>query len=350
MSENPIEKLMNPASIAIVGASNNFTTMGTLQCMNLITNGFPGEVLPIHPQEKTVLGKKAYLSIAELPYAPDLGVLVVPTRLVPGMVEEFGRLGTRHMVIVTAGFRETGEEGRVLEKILIEKARQYGIRFLGPNCLGIVNTHLPLNITVGPIQDYRGKLGIASQSGTYIAQVVSYLHKNGIVMSKAISVGNEADITIIDCLEYLGSDESTKAIGLYIEGIKNASRFLEVAGNVSRIKPIVAQYAGGTEAGARSGSSHTGAMAGPGHLYEALFAQAGIISVGTIEEVFKTGWALASQPKLKGRRIAVLTNSGGPGTAISNTCNQVGLDVPEFSPELQKKISRLLPPHGSTRN
>jgi acetyltransferase len=350
MAGNPIEKLMNPATIAIAGASNTFTTMGTIQCLNLIKDGFPGEILPIHPKEKIVLGKKAYQRISALPYAPDIAVLVVPTRLIPEMVEDFGKLGTRYIIIVTAGFRETGEEGRALEKVLIEKARQYGIRFLGPNCLGIVNTHLPMNITVGPIQDYNGKLGLASQSGTYIAQVVSYLHKNGIVMSKAISVGNEADITIIDCLEYLGQDETTKAIGLYIEGIKDASRFLEVARNVSRVKPIIAQYVGGTEAGARSGSSHTGAMAGPGHLYEALFKQAGIISVESIEDVYKIGWALATQPKIKGRRIAVLTNSGGPGTGIATTCNRVGLEVPEFSTNLQERISKFLPSHASARN
>jgi len=349
-SGNPIDKLMNPASIAIVGASNTFTTMGTIQCLNLITNGFSGELMPVHPKEDTVLGKKAYRKISDLPYAPDVGVLVVPTRLVPSMVDEFGRLGTRYLMIVTAGFRETGDGGKELEKELVETARQHGIRFLGPNCLGIVNTHLPLNITVGPIQDYNGKLGMASQSGTYVAQVVSYLHKNGIALSKAISVGNEADITIIDCLEHLGSDEETKAIGLYIEGIKDIRRFLEVARKVAGKKPVVAQYVGGTEAGARSGSSHTGALAGPAALYEGLFEQAGILSVESIEDVYKIGWALATQPGLRGRRIAVLTNSGGPGTGISNTCNKVGLEVPEFSSELQQKIARHLPSHASARN
>lgn len=349
-SSNPIACLMNPSSVAFVGASNKFTTMGTLQCMNLIACGYPGEVLPVHPTEPTVLGKKAYRTIADLPGAPDLAVLVVPTRLVLDMVEEFGRLGTRYIVIITAGFRETGTNGHAMERKLVERARHYGIRFLGPNCLGIVNTHLPLNITVGPVQDYGGSLGLASQSGTYVAQVVSYLHKNGIALSKAISVGNEADINLIDCLEYLGEDEHTRAIGLYIEGIRDASRFLEVASRVSRVKPIVAQYVGGTEAGARSGSSHTGAMAGPSHLYEALFEQAGVIGVDSIEDVYKTGWALATQPPLKGRRIAVLTNSGGPGTGIANTCNRLGLEVPELSQAVQDKVGALLPGHASARN
>ena len=350
MVDNPLDKMMNPASIAFAGASNTFTTMGTIQCMNLITGGFPGEVLPIHPRETVVLGRKAYRNVAELPHAPDMGVLVVPTRLVPDMVEEFGKIGTRNLVIITAGFRETGEHGGELEKDLAERARRYGIRFLGPNCLGIVNTQLPLNLTVAPIQDLDGCLGLASQSGTYIAQVVSYLHRNGIALSKAISVGNETDISLIDCIEYLGADEHTRAIGLYIEGIRDARRFLEVASRVSRIKPIVAQYVGGSEAGARSGSSHTGAMAGPAHLYEALFEQAGVISVDTIEEVYKVGWALATQPPLSGRRVAVLTNSGGPGTAIAHTCSREGLEVPEFSDDIQKQVAGLLPGHASARN
>jgi acetyltransferase len=251
--QNPLNKIMAPASIAIVGASNNPTKMGTIQCLNLINSGFQGDILPVHPKEGIVLEKKAYPLIKELPYAPELAVLVVPTGLVPGMLEAFGEIGTRYAVIITAGFKETGEKGRALEDRVKEIAKRFSIRFLGPNCLGIINTWLPLNMTVMPVADHRGKLSIASQSGTYVAQTLPYLHKHGIALSKAISVGNEADIDIVDCLEYLGDDESTKAIGLYIEGIRRAARFLEVARKISRRKPIVAQYVGGTEAGARSG-------------------------------------------------------------------------------------------------
>ncbi|MEN6472440.1 MAG: acetate--CoA ligase family protein [Syntrophaceae bacterium] len=347
---NPLQSIMAPSSIAIVGASNNATKMGTIQCLNLIHSGFKGDILPVHPKEKIVLGKTAYQSIEKLPYAPELAVLVVPTALVPGMLEHFGRLGTRFAVIITAGFKETGGKGLALEEEVNRIAEEYGIRFLGPNCLGIINTWLPLNMTVTPVADHQGKLSLASQSGTYVAQTLPYLHRHGIALSKAISVGNEANIDIVDCLEYLGADESTKAIGLYIEGIRRASRFLEVARAVSRKKPIVAQYVGGTEAGARSGSSHTGAMAGPDYVYDGLFEQAGIIRVDTIEEVYKIGWALASQPPLKGKRIAILTNSGGPGTAMAMTCNKYGLEVPEFSPQVQAKVAKHIPGHASPRN
>ncbi len=350
MAAGPLETILNPSSIALAGASNNMSKMGTIQMLNLIDSGFPGEIMPVHPRESVVLGKKAYPAIADLPYAPDLAILVVPTALVPGMLEDFGKLGTRHAIIITAGFKETGEEGMGLERRIIEIARNHGIRFLGPNCLGIVNTHLPLNVTVAPILGYGGGLSLASQSGTYIAQTVHFLRRNGIVLGTAVSVGNEADIDITDCLEYLGQDEYTKAIGLYIEGIRDAGRFLRVARRVSRDKPIVAQYVGGTEAGARSGSSHTGAIAGPDYIYDGLFEQAGIIRVDTIEEVYRFGWALATQPPLRGPRIAVLTNSGGPGSGIATTLNAAGLEVPEFSDTVREQVSQFLPGHASARN
>jgi acetate---CoA ligase (ADP-forming) len=350
MSDNPLHKIMSPESIAIAGASNNPSKMGTIQCMNLLNSGFSGEVIPIHPKEKIVLGRKAYQNISDLPYAPELAILVVPTSLVANMLEEFGKKGTRHAVIISAGFRETGSIGKQLEERIKSIAKSYSMRFLGPNCLGIINTWLPLNITVVPVGNHKGSFSLVSQSGTYVAQTLPYLRKLGIAIDKAISVGNEANIDLVDCLEYIGEDKTTKAIGLYIEGIKRPEVFLETARRVTRKKPIVAQYVGGSEAGARSGSSHTGALAGPDYIYDAIFEQAGIIRVDTIEEVYKTGWALAAQPGLKGRKIAILTNSGGPGTAIANTCNHNGLEVPEFSKDLQHAVAKFIPGHASPRN
>ena len=341
---------MNPSSIAFVGASNNFSKMGSLQCLNLIHSGFSGDILPVHPKEETVLGKKAYHFISDLPYAPDLAVLVVPTGLVPDMLEDFGKLGTKHAVIISGGFKETGKAGQDLENRISDIARRYEMRFVGPNCVGIINTQLPLNMTIVPVQDYNGKLGIASQSGTYVTQTLPYLHKQGITISKAISIGNGTSIDIVDCLKYLGDDEQTTAIALYIEGIKRAGDFLEVAREISARKPIVAQYVGGTEAGARAVSSHTGSMAGPDYVYDGLFKQAGIIRVDTIEAVYGIGWTLASQPPLKGTHIGILTNSGGPGTGIATTCNKHGLEIPEFSSEVQKKIRKFIPRHASAMN
>ncbi|MBW2595943.1 MAG: acetate--CoA ligase family protein [Deltaproteobacteria bacterium] len=350
MSSSPLHAIMNPSSIAFVGASNNFAKMGTMQCLSLIHNGFPGDVLPVHPKEEIVLGKKAYPLISDLPYAPDLAVLVVPTGLVPDMLEDFGKLGTKYAVIISGGFRETGEGGRYLEGRISDIAQRYGMRFIGPNCVGIINTQLPLNLTVASFQDYNGKLGIASQSGTYVTQTLPYLHKHGITISKAISVGNGTSIDIVECLKYLGDDEQTTAIALYIEGISRAGDFLEVAREISARKPIVAQYVGGTKAGARAGLSHTGAMSGPDYVYDGLFEQAGIIRVDTIEDVYKIGWTLASQPPLEGPNIGILTNSGGPGTGIATTCNRHGLEIPEFSDKVQKKVKQFIPGHASAMN
>lgn len=350
MNNNPLNQLMNPKSIATVGAGNNPMKMGAIQALSIVKDGFPGKIYPIHPTEKNVFGYKAYSSAFDLPEAPDLVMFVLPAPLVVQILEDFGKIGTRRAIVITAGFRETGPEGQLLEEQLKEVAARYKIRFLGPNCMGIVNSAIPLNVTVAPLVGPPGLLGMASQSGTYITQTLPYLRRRGIRFSKAVSVGNEGDIDIVDALEYLGADEQTKAIALYIEGLKDSSRFLSAARHITPHKPVVAQYVGGSAAGARAGSSHTGAMAGPDYLYEGLFRQAGIIRVHSVEELYNQGWVLATQPRLKGRRIAVLTNSGGPGTAMAHTCNEGGLEVPTFSAGLQAEIQKHIPPHGSTAN
>jgi acetyltransferase len=348
--ENPLRRLMNPTSIATAGAGNNPAKMGTMQALSIIKDGYQGKFYPIHPTDGTVLGHKAYPSALNLPEAPDLALIVVPPKQVIPILEDFGRIGTRRAVIITAGFRETGPEGRSMEARLKETADRYGIRFLGPNCMGMLNTQLSLNLTVANLTGKPGSLGMASQSGTYVTQTLAYLRKRGIRFSKAISVGNEANIDIVDALEYLGEDEHTRAIILYIEGIRDGRRFIEVAQKITPHKPVLAQYVGGTGAGARAGLSHTGAMAGPDFLYEGIFKQAGVIRVHTIEDLYSHGWAMAAQPPLRGRRIGVVTNSGGPGTAISHHADLGGLDVPRFSDDLQGRIRPLIQGHASSAN
>ncbi|MFH1081294.1 MAG: acetate--CoA ligase family protein [Pseudomonadota bacterium] len=348
--ENPLHLLMNPKSVAIAGAGNNPSKMGTLQALSIIKDGYQGKFYPVHPTDGMVLGHKAYASPLDLPEPPDLAILVVPTKQVIPVLEDFGRIGTRRAIIITAGFRETGAEGRVMEDRLKEIASRYGIRFLGPNCIGMLNTQLSLNLTVANLTGKPGMLGMASQSGTYVTQTLAYLRKKSIRFSKAISVGNEANINIIDALEYLGEDEHTKAIILYVEGIRDGRRFIEVARKITPRKPVLAQYVGGSGAGARAGMSHTGAMAGPDFLYDGIFKQAGVIRVHSIEDLYGHGWAMAAQPPLRGHRIGVVTNSGGPGTAISHNADQGGLDVPRFSGELQGRIRPLIQGHASGVN
>ncbi len=350
MTENPLHLLMNPQSIAIVGANNNPTKMGTVQALSILKDGYQGEVLLIHPTEKTVLGLKAYASPEDLPEVPDLAILIVPIKSIIPLIESFGKIGTKRAIIVTAGFRETGSAGQAIENELNNVARRYSLRFVGPNCLGVINSQISLNTTVLTVEHKPGFLGFASQSGTYVTQSLQVLRKRGFRFSKAISLGNEANINMVDALEYLGEDEQTKAIILYIEGIRDGKRFVEVARKITPRKPILAQYVGGSASGARAGMSHTGAMAGPDFLYDGIFKQAGIIRVHSVEDLYANGWTLATQPPLKGNRVGIMTNSGGPSTTIAYLCDSVGLHVPRFSDRLQKEIRSHIEPHASAAN
>ena len=350
MALNPLHNILSPNSIAVAGASNTPAKMGTILYLNLIHGGFNGEVLLVHPNQEFIFGKKAYVSPEKLPYTPDLAILIVPSRYVVNLLEDFGKIGTRYAIVVSAGFGETGKSGKTLESEMISVVKDYGMRLIGPNCLGVINTSHPLNTTVVPLQDKPGHLSLVSQSGTYITQTLPYLKHRGVRIAKAISIGNEADIDFCDCLEYLSDDQDTRCIGLYIESIKKVERFLQVSRETTRKKPIIAQYVGGTSAGARAGKSHTGAMAGPAYLYESLFKQAGIIQVNTIEDVFMSGNVLALSPVPAGKRIGILTNSGGPGTGMATTTEALGLEVPEFSENLQKKLEKFLPGYAGSRN
>lgn len=350
MPENPLHLLLHPRSIATAGAGNNPLKMGTLQALSILKDGWQGAFYPVHPTEKTVLGHRAYASPLDLPEAPDLAMLIVPTPQVLPLFEQFARIGTKRAVVVSAGFKETGEAGKRLEGRLNEIAAAAGMRFLGPNCVGFVNTAASLNATIAVMEGRPGLLGLASQSGTYVTQTLAYLRERGIRFSKAVSCGNEANIDITDVMEYLGQDEQTRAIILYVEGIRDGRRFIETAQRITPVKPILAQYVGGSAAGARAGLSHTGAMSGPDDLYDGIFRQAGIIRCHSIEELYAHGWVHATQPPLKGTRIGVVTNSGGPGTAISHNADRGGLMIPVFSEALRNTIGKLIPGHASSAN
>ncbi len=348
MKQHPVESLLHPESIALMGATNNPTKMGMLPCLSILQGGFKGRFYPVSRKEEAVLGAQAYPSVTELPETPDLGIIIIPTQYVIDAVAEFGRKGTKNLVIVSSGFREAGDDD--LEGKLNQTAEEYGIRFIGPNCLGIINTDISLNTSGISVDNSPGPLGFLSHSGTYVAQTAAYREKHGIRFSKAISLGNGTNVGMTEALEYLGEDRQTKAVALYMEGIGDGKEFIEVARRVSEKKPVIAHYAGGSSVGARSGSSHTGAMAGPDHLYEGIFRQAGIIRVHSIEDLYMHGMALATQPPLRGKRIAVVTNSGGPGTSMANHLSQEGLDVPEFSPGLKKDIRQHIFEYASGSN
>jgi len=350
LEDHPLYTIMHPRSVAIVGASNDFSKMGTIQLMNLVAGSYPGKIYPIHPKEETVFGLKAYRNGRELPEPVDLAILTIPTAAVPAVLKDLGERGVKRAIVISGGFKEVGERGKELETEILSIARQYGIRFLGPNCIGVIHPSFHLNPTMYPYLHQFGGVGIASQSGTYVTQILPYLAKLQIGFSQAFSVGNGADLDLVDCLEYLAEDPETKAIAVYIEGIKRPRDFIQAASKASRAKPVVALYVGGTEAGSRSAASHTGSISGPDHLYDALFRQAGVIRAGTVEDLFEWAGALSLQPIPKGRNMAILTHSGGPASSLADACNRRGLKVPLFSARLQARIKELLPSTGSFRN
>jgi len=349
MAESPLKKILEPESVAFLGASNNINTMGTFQLFNVLEK-FDGRVYPVHPTEKEILGRKVFSSISDLPEVVDVVVMVLPTRLVPKILEECGKKGIKHATIVSGGFLETGEDGAELQEKIVEIAEKYGIRFTGPNCIGVCNPVDGYNNTWFSYDYEPGPIGLISQSGTYTCHTFNHINNLGSGFSKAISVGNEASIDLVDCMEYFEQDPHTKCIAMYIEGIRRGREFIRVARRVSRKKPVVALYVGGTEAGARAGASHTAVVAGPDELYEGVFRQAGVLRARNFEELFDWAIALSVQPPMPGDNTVVVTNSGGPGASLSDAAEREGLAVPQLPDDIRDRLGKHIPATGSTRN
>ncbi|MBN2123112.1 MAG: CoA-binding protein [Deltaproteobacteria bacterium] len=350
IEQSPLYPIANPRHIAIFGASNQASSMGTGHLHSLRELGFPGTIYPVHPREKEVQGLKAYASVLDLPEVPDLALLVLPTRIVPGIIDECGRKGIRHAIVVSGGFKEVGGEGVRLEEELRASARKHGIRFLGPNCIGVANPHRRLNTTFFDFDGKPGFIGMASQSGSFVTQMFSYLARHDMGFSTGFSVGNEADIDILDAMEYLGACPHTRVIALYIEGIRRGRAFLELARSIVPEKPIVALYVGGSGSGKRASLSHTGAMAGPDGIYEGAFHQGGILRASSITEMFDFCRVLGALPSPGGDRVAVQTHSGGPGAVAADACGRAGLRLPPLSPSTLEKLASLVPVTGSVDN
>ena len=350
ITDSPLYPMLHPKSIAICGASNSVASMGTVLLLSLQSLGFEGPIYPVHPREKRVKGLTAYPSVLDLPEPPDLAILVVPTHTSVRVLDECGRKGIKYVVVVTAGFREVGGQGIEQEKELKAVAEKYGISFLGPNCIGLANPYHNLNTTFMEYEGRPGFVGMASQSGSFVTQMFNYICKFNIGFSAAVSVGNEAQIDIVDCMEYLGACPHTRVIGLYIEGINRGRAFVETARSIVPEKPIVALYVGGTAAGKRAAFSHTGAMAGPDRLYEGIFRQSGVIRVHSVTELFDACWVLGSMPVPRGNRLVIQTHSGGPGAVAADSCGRLGLDLPSLSEETTEKLAAFVPHTASVHN
>lgn len=355
-------KILNPESIAIFGANNNFlTTMGSMQLRNIREGGFKGTIYPIHPRLDEVQGFKAYKSVLDLPETPDLAFIILPPKIVPEVMQECGEKGIKQLIITSGGFREVGEDGMELSQKVNQLANKYGMRFVGPNCLGIYNgwydpDNFKSHFNTMWIYETpeRGNISVISQSGTIACHIFWHCQDWGVKVGKSLSIGNELNIDLVDYLNFLKDDPQTQVIGLYIEEIKRGREFIDLVKKITPNKPIVAIYAGGTEAAERSIMSHTGAIGGNQSIYDAVFKEAGIISTTSMNDFLYYLRTLSFAQKydvfMKGNKVAIVTDSGGSGSMMTKTAEQFGLIVPKFSETLQKEIGEYIPPTASALN
>jgi acetyl coenzyme A synthetase (ADP forming)-like protein len=345
-----LEKFFNPQSIAIIGASRQKGKVGYEILSNIVAAGYEGEIFPINPKADTIEGLRCYPDLQSVGKAPDLVIIIVPARLVPALMQQCVKVGAKSVIIITAGFKEVGEEGRELEKQVVQIAKQAGIRIIGPNCLGVIAPANKLNASFAGDLPAPGVIGYLSQSGALLAAILDMANANSIGFSKLVSIGNKADVDELDVIEALASDLQTKVIAGYLESISNGNQFVREVEQISHDKPILLIKAGGTEAGAKAASSHTGSLAGAEAAYESAFERAGIIRCSSIRQQFDYAQAFASQPLPAGPRVAVITNAGGPGIMAADTIEQQGLTFAKLTDETIEKLASRLPPAANLYN
>ena len=347
-----LRPFFQPSSVAVVGVSRNPDNIGTRILKAILGAGFKGPVYPVNPKADSLSKLKAYPSLPALPETPDLVVVAVPADGVNSVIDDCAARGARAAIVITAGFAEVGAEGRERQQQLLEKIRGHGMRMIGPNCLGILNTdpRVRLNASFAPDFPPEGNVAFCSQSGALGLAVISLAGERGLGLASFVSVGNKADISGNDLLQYWEEDPRIRVILLYLESFGNPRRFARIAKRVGRYKPIVVVKAGRTGAGRRAAGSHTAALAADDVATVALFHQTGVIRADTLGEMFDLATALSSQPLPKGRRVAVLTNAGGLGILCADACEANGLAVQELGDETQRRLSEFLPPAASVGN
>jgi len=347
-----LDSLFRPHSIAVVGASRRPDTIGYQIVDNLLRHGYTGVVYPVNPRARSVHSIPAFPSVSAIPGEVDLAVVVVPKDLVPAVVEDCGTKGVDALVVISAGFKEVGAEGAQREARLAEQTRGFGMRVVGPNCMGILSTDLAvsMNATFAPSMPPSGPLSFMSQSGAMGVTILDYAAEYGIGIHHFVSVGNKIDVSGNDLVEYWRDDPGTKVILMYLENFGNPRRFTKLARAVSRSKPIVVVKSGRTKAGARAAASHTGALAGVDVAIDALLAQCGVLRADSVQELFDIAMALEDQPIPAGNRVAIVTNAGGPGIMIADACESEGLEVVELSPDTQTRLREVFPAEASVRN
>ena len=349
-----LRELFSPRSIAVIGASNRENSVGATLFRNVLRGGYQGAVYPVNPSWTSVSGVRCYPTVDKLPESPELGVVIVPAAGVPRTVEQLGRAGAKGVIIISAGFREVGGAGAELEAQVVKVARRYRMSVVGPNCFGLLNTDpaVGLNATFSDDLPRRGNIAFVSQSGALCAGILEYGNAERIGFSRFVSVGNRAGVDENDILRSLGEDSATAVILLYVESLANGRRFLEVAREVTEIKPVLVIKSGRTVAGERAAVSHTGSLArsGQDQLFDALFQQSGVLRLESIGDLFRSVKMFSTGLRLNGPRLAILTNSGGPGILAADAAIRGGLELPLPSEKTRATLASILSPSAALGN
>ncbi len=347
-----LRAFFRPSSVAVIGASRDPGGIGRRVLDSVLAGGFRGRVYPVNPHAGAVAGLRCYPSARELPEAVDLALVAVPRDAVLGVVDDCAAREVRALVIVTAGFAEADGDGRDLQRQLTERVRRHGLRMIGPNCLGVLTADpaVRLDATFVPLRPPSGRVAMSSDSGALGLALLGIAARIGLGISSFVSVGNRADVSSNDLLEYWQEDDRTGVILLYLESFGNPRRFARIARRVARRKPVVAVKAGRTRAGRRAAGSHTAALAVSDVAVEALFHQTGVIRAETLEQMIDLALTLGLQPLPRGRRVAVVTNAGGPAILCADACEAGGLRLPPLSPEARARLATFLPGAAATTN
>jgi acetyltransferase len=345
-----LESLIYPQTIAILGASRDPAKVGHAFVSNLIKSGFQGKIVPVNPSADEVLGLKCYHALDQFDGKVDLSIVVVPPKFVKEAIQSSVTAGAKVITVITAGFKEVGAQGAALEEELVAMCQAQNVRLMGPNCLGILNTHNRMNATFAPSVPPAGKISLISQSGALCVAILDWAVKQKLGMGKVISIGNKADLNEADFLQALAEDKATTVIASYLESIKDGNKFLRIAEEAAAVKPVVILKVGITQAGAKAASSHTGSLAGADIAYGAAFRRSGVIRAENFEALFDYALAFASQPLPRGKRVAVITNAGGPGIMAADAAETLGLKVVTLNDHTKAKLREFLPATASVGN
>ncbi|XOV87993.1 MAG: GNAT family N-acetyltransferase [Pseudomonadota bacterium] len=350
MDQHYLKSLFEPGSVALVGASERENAVGTLVLRNMLEGGFKGAIYPVNPKHDLVQGQRCFPSVADIGQAVDLAVITAPAAEVPGIIEACGQQGVRYAVVLSAGFREVGNSGRRLEDRVLASARRHGIRFVGPNCLGVMRPGTGFNATFNKGGAHPGKLALVSQSGALCTAILDWAYSQQIGFSSVISMGISADVGFGEVLDYLVHDPQTESILLYIEGIEDARTFMSGLRAAARVKPVMVMKVGRHESGAQAALSHTGAMVGSDDVFDAALRRAGVVRGARISDLFNVATVLESGQRARGEALTIVTNGGGPAAVACDRASDLGIPLVKLSAETVSRLSAVLPPTWSHGN